>query len=104
MFGEKVFAGSVMLPTAGYTGSVGVAGRAGSPLRNRFPKLSGNGVPLVLWFAVSVPPGLELNRLVKALVPSRTNAIEKPPRRTVCPELPSNLCTKPPLPVFGLQV
>src|SRR5262245_10949182 len=105
MVGEKLLAGSVMPPAFGYTGSVArFPGRAGIPLRNRFPKLSGNGVPLVLWLAVKVPPGLELNRLVKAPVPSRTNATEKPPRRTVCPELPNSLCRKPSLSVFGLQV
>src|SRR6185503_16563053 len=84
--------------------SVGVAGRAGNPLRNRLPKISGNGVPAVLWLADNVPPGLELKRLVKALVPSRTNATEKPPRRTVWPEFPNSLCIKPLLPVFGAQV
>src|SRR5215831_3354548 len=93
-----------MAPTLGSFGDVGSVGStAGMPFRKRRPNANGYGVPLTFWVASIVCPGLAAMMLRKVLRPSRTKAIEKPPRSTVCPDSPASLWSNPLL-KFGLQV
>ena len=78
-------------------------GGAGIPFRNRLPNVRAYGVPVMFCEASMVCPGFPARMLRNVLVPSRTYAIENPPRRTVWPDSPPSLRRRPSL-KLGLQV
>src|SRR5262245_6562272 len=100
--GSYVLAPFVSAPVSGYAG---VSGKEGGPSRPVSLNNSGRGprLPTVrLRLTVMLPPVLPLIVPIKVFMPSRLNAMENPPRKTVCPP-PPKMCASIPSFQLGVQ-